>query len=221
MALRNLPVLVLLSVLAACSSPTSGSGGTETATNDDPTPGKVDDDSGQTGSIGQAECTEDAQCIESVQTWLAEFEMPATYFHHFDSSSCGQVGIIAGADSAEGLACQCHVTGGGGGGLVAGPAGAACSDYGRRLDCIYPGSEFPGCDPDDPKSCDAICADLQARLQADAMLSYETEIRSAHCQDYHCLSVVRIGDSCYPGPPLRAPHDCAMSDQEILDAAGP
>ena len=175
-------------------------------------------DSGNSG-VGGFECSGAPECLERVQSWVLMFEQPETYWHTFDGGLCRHVGIIAGEASASGLACSCVVKGSGGA-LYAGPLGGGCSGYGR-LKCVYESSEFPGCDPADATSCNAICADFEARLAADAKLTYQTEVRSARCDDHHCRSVVRIGEQCYVEHKPHQPYDCALSDEEILALSTP
>jgi len=142
-----------------------------------------------------AECTKDADCLPNLQERLTQFESPAGYWPKADSGVCSQWGIYEGDNEVQGLACECYVTGSADATTLVGPSGLICSNYGRRLDCIYRGSEFPGCDPADATSCTAVCVDVAARYAANARVTWETEIRLARCENLHCYRVYRIGDN--------------------------
>ncbi|MEO7036794.1 MAG: hypothetical protein ABI548_22785, partial [Polyangiaceae bacterium] len=98
-----------------------------------------------------------------------------------------------------------------------------CDVAGRSGDCLYGCSEFPGCDPGDATSCQALCADLDARLDADAERTFDAALRSAVCTTdgaCGCRSVFRVEDHCYAGQAkLDTPYDCALTDEAILAQA--
>lgn len=179
------------------------------------------DNSGQTGSIGMAECTKDADCLPNLQERLTQFDSPAGYWPKADSGVCSQWGMYEGDKEVQGLACECYVAGSADPTTLVGPSGLGCSNYGRRLDCIYRGSEFSGCDPADAASCTAACVDVAARYAANARVTWETEIRLARCENLHCYNVYRIGDNCYAQTPntneaLATSYDCNLSPDSIL-----
>lgn len=90
-----------------------------------------------------------------------------------------------------------------------------CLVFRRDRTCLYARDEFPGCDPGDATSCEAVCSDLQARMQADSMRTIDAEVRLASCHGYYCECLLRIEEGCYVDNELRR-YDCALSDDEIL-----
>lgn len=210
--LRLLPVGLVLFFLGACNSSESGPSSLPVG------------NSGQTGSIGQAECTEDVICKASLVERLQEFESPAGYWPKADSGVCGEWAMNEGTKEIQGLACECYTAGNADPTTLVGPRGLTCSNYGRRLDCIYEGAEFPGCEPTDAASCTAVCVDVAARYEANARMTWKTEVLLARCENLHCYSVYRIGDNCYAqtpntNQPLATVYDCNLSPESILAQA--
>lgn len=96
-----------------------------------------------------------------------------------------------------------------------------CSELTRSGACLYCASEFPGCDIGDPRSCDAICADMTARRDRDYRKSYEVRTRLARCVAEHtnvCRVITEIDGQCVVGrfgDWLPAPVDCSLSDEDL------
>lgn len=96
-----------------------------------------------------------------------------------------------------------------------------CSEFARTPSgCLYCGSEFPGCSIDDPHSCDAVCADMASRYDAELQKAFSASLRRLSCgDDYTCEFVTEIEGLCYGRNPQRPPlaaFDCALSDAQIL-----
>lgn len=102
--------------------------------------------------------------------------------------------------------------------MLLAPGGAdRCLVHGRDRSCLYRADELSGCDPATATSCDASCAELEARLDADAARTLDVELRSASCDltSYLCQCVVRIEDGCYVDQDYTR-YDCSLSGAEIL-----
>jgi len=93
-----------------------------------------------------------------------------------------------------------------------------CDVWDRTGNCLYGGDDFHGCDRTDEHGCDAACATLAIRVQADAMRAYDVELRHAECKQGSCRNVFRIADKCYVGHLRLGPktYDCSLSDEQIL-----
>jgi hypothetical protein len=175
----------------------------------------VDDvaENGQTGSIGSSACSADSECIEMGRSALEQFDSPGYMIEDFASTGCELVGNAAEAESR--FVCACHDDDGG-----SRYVGLDCGASGRLGECLYPASEFEGCEQEDD-SCAAVCADLVERQHQDAAHTYETELRSATCmQGAACLGVVHVADRCFVfnTGSLEGPYDCELDDAAILAA---
>jgi len=169
-----------------------------------------------TQPIGASECGTDSMCAEiadNTARGLMTAEVPA---YHVVSSACGQVGVIAEV-TVQGPACQCRTQGGGT--LIIGPTGLPCSLSSRGGGCLWDTTAWPACDPAVADSCDATCAEAEARLAADAAHIFDTQVRLAVCDGVSCNIVIRVDDACYVrSPTSRHAYDCALSDEQILAA---
>jgi hypothetical protein len=56
-----------------------------------------------------------------------------------------------------------------------------CSEYDRTTGCLYFEHEFPGCNIDDPRSCDAVCADFAQRIAREWARTFQMRERLARC----------------------------------------
>jgi hypothetical protein len=98
-----------------------------------------------------------------------------------------------------------------------------CSEYARTPACLYCEREFPGCSVDDATSCDAVCAEMTARYDAELQKTFTFHARVARCKENtYCEWVTEIDGKCYAREPqtLEMPaFDCSLSDAEILQHA--
>ena len=168
----------------------------------------ISDANGQTGSIGSSECSTDAECVGIAQARLDALAQAGSVGSTFNQANCITAGLASGPSA---IVCEC--TNEGGGSLT---VGLDCARHGRHGECIYPADEFPGCQLGVAESCDAVCSDLQSRLEAAAMQTYATELRSAYCNDYACVSVSRVDDTCHVNSDYIRAYDCSQSDEDIV-----
>lgn len=95
-----------------------------------------------------------------------------------------------------------------------------CSEYARAPSCLYCASEFPGCNVDDPGSCDVTCADMAERYDAEMAKTYNVTSRVARCaENIECEYVTEIDGACYARNPVQKDlpaFSCDLSDEEIL-----
>jgi hypothetical protein len=96
-----------------------------------------------------------------------------------------------------------------------------CSEWSFPPGCLYCESEFPGCSVDDPRSCDAVCADMFRRFEAQSQRVTVATARLARCSPdkSNCQAVTQIEGHCYAGPPSAGPTveiDCNLSDDELI-----
>ena len=168
----------------------------------------VSDANGQTGSIGGAECLTDTECVAIAQGQLDALAEPSSVGSTFDQAQCIMAGLASGP---SGIVCEC--TNEGGGSLT---VGLDCARHGRHGECIYPADEFPGCELGVAESCDAVCSDLQSRLEAAAAQTYESELRAAYCDNDACVAVSRIEDVCHVNGDYIRAYDCSQSDEDIV-----
>ncbi|HXK16928.1 MAG TPA: hypothetical protein VNG33_03970, partial [Polyangiaceae bacterium] len=174
--------------------------------------------SGQTGSIGPSndECTVAADCDQQLAAEVAGLREPAPASVSFSNAECINLGVVGGA---SGPACACHVAGGDGT-LAVGPVGGDCFALGRGGDCLWPGSDFDGCQVGEASACDATCADLEQRLADDAAKKLDAESVYDTCRENTCHGVVRIGERCFADHSYTEgrSYDCPLGGEAILAA---
>lgn len=95
-----------------------------------------------------------------------------------------------------------------------------CSEYARAPSCLYCENEFPGCNVDDPGSCDIVCADMADRYDAEMAKTYDVNSRVARCgESSECEYVTEIDGACYARNPVQKDlpaFSCDLSDDELL-----
>jgi hypothetical protein len=182
---------------------------------------------GQTGSIGQAVCVDDADCAKKVEDIVGGLRMPIQTGRHLIGSECFARGS---ADPAmffsHPTACACYYGTSDGdprSWASAVPLGLkpACNVEGRSLDCLSWCSDFVGCDPADKTSCDAPCAELATRIDQDNARTFDVQIRYAKCAagGGRCDAVFRIENRCYTHTSYTTrTYDCSLTDAAILAA---
>jgi hypothetical protein len=173
-------------------------------------------DNGQTGSIGQSECSTDADCAAEAEHLLEPLRTPQQNARVVTGGSCGETAIEIDGEWHQGAACDCSTVGGGS--LPLGPAGVPCLILGRGGDCIWDTTDFPDCSQREASFCADACADLNERLEADAARVFDVAVRRARCDEPKCEIVLRVEDRCYVRTIDRV-YDCSLSDDEILEQA--
>ncbi|MBN1611458.1 MAG: hypothetical protein JW940_32795 [Polyangiaceae bacterium] len=175
---------------------------------------------GQTGSL--AYYCRDSECVSHALDWLESLDPSHAWAPVFVGSECHQY-------------CKCLADDGGY--EIVAPTGSPCAYRGRGGFCILPDSEVSLCDPSEPNSCQATCADLENRLAQDAMKVFDASVRFAACVTPEgwtsgstgagsCRMVAVINGACYtnddPGGFFTdTPHDCSLTDQQIVLATYP
>ena len=162
------------------------------------------------GPVGAVGCYTDEDCEVTCSGFIEGLDAPTRPLEVV-SAACTMTSFVPSPPAAS---CDCAVEGGGSVPLSSGYPDA-CLRYGRDRSCIYRRDEFPGCDVDDPTSCDAACADLEDRMRADAERVYDAEVRYAACRDYDCDCILRMSDGCYVQWDIHR-YDCALSNAEML-----
>lgn len=199
-AATGVVMLALPSLLVACSS------------------GSSRQSSGQTGSVGPSadECLVASDCEERAADEVLQFSSPTTNSKHFDAAECTQVGVVGGP---SGPSCVCRIAGTDGS-LDVGPVGLDCYALGRGGDCLFAGGEFHGCDVTDATSCDAVCADLEQRLDDDAARIFEASSVYAACENQECKTVVRLDERCFADHSYLSgrSYDCSLGGEAIWAA---
>ena len=152
----------------------------------------------------------ETECQERVASRSAPSVPPAPFL----SATCEQTGITAGGESWEGAACSCEVAENAWSLVAGGPD--ACSNYGRAGTCLYLASEFPGCDPEVPTSCDAVCDDLHQRQSAHAAETLELTHWASACEVSGCYCAYQRGESCFLDNDV-APYSCDLSIEEMRE----
>jgi hypothetical protein len=174
--------------------------------------------SGQTGSIGATadDCNAASDCDARLADEVLGLRGPVPPSVSFGGAECINLGVVGGA---TGPACECQLSGASGT-LAVGPAGANCFALGRAGDCLWPGTDFDGCEVGQAGACDATCAELQQRLAGDAARSFDATAVYADCRDHTCHGVVRIGDRCFADRSYTEgrSYDCALGGEAILSA---
>lgn len=114
--------------------------------------------------------------------------------------------------------CLCFEEGTEQSALLLSPTGPDdCLVYGRDRSCLYEKRSFPGCSLSEPESsCDDACAEVQRRLEVDALRKPQVQLRSTACAQTGCRCVLRINDACFVDDWLDA-YDCDQTDEQILD----
>jgi hypothetical protein len=170
-----------------------------------------------TAAIGATECRSDADCVAIAAGPIAVLSSPQISPYHVVGSACTEAGVWGGMDWIQGPACQCQLQGGGT--LLIGPTGVACSLASRGGGCLWDTTQWPACDPASKISCVGTCYDAEGRLAIDAARVFESEVRLARCGQVYCDIVVRVEDRCYVRSPSESPaYDCALSDDQIIAA---
>lgn len=171
---------------------------------------------GQTGSIGAAECLSEEDCAENYREPLERLRKPVPSVLRVVATECKQVNII-GQESHSGLACVC--TNEGGGSHYVGPLGGPCALQSRNgRSCLLDGQGFKGCTPQEPATCEGVCAELARLAQVDAARTFDVQLRTAKCTGGRCQVVYRVDDACLTNLDGAA-HSCSLSDTDILAAA--
>jgi hypothetical protein len=173
---------------------------------------------GHRTSGGARECMIDAECLATAEARVAGLMTPATYQAQATVASCQQASIFDGSAWIQGPACQCQNQGGGV--RLIGPSGLPCSLGGRAGACLWDTTTFPACDQQPASFCADVCADVEARLAADFARGVDASVRLARCGAVYCEIVLRVEDRCYAGVALGTAYDCALTDEQILAAAG-
>lgn len=179
----------------------------------------------QSAPIGMAECTEDADCEGGLDSWLVSMAGPRTPRDRpIGEVACIMLTVVgAGADNGAGPACQCRFEAGGS--LSVGPRGVPCLARSRTGNCIWEGSEFPGCEIGTRSNCSDFCDQLLERHREDDLRVFETEALGAVCEGFSCKSLARVDDQCFftwrnVGP---APCDVDLlstSEPPVVDPPG-
>jgi len=167
----------------------------------------------QTGSPGMVECNVDADCHRDVtgsggSTVTAQLVGASCHFSNYQPVCECQLlrPPSAGQDSHVFTALPGYRPGG-------------CSEYTLVPGCLYCESEFPGCNIDEPTSCDAVCADFVARANQESARPISARERLARCVENRCQRLYEIDGKCYVGEPWRPEargYDCSLSDDELL-----
>ncbi len=181
------------------------------------TPAETDD--AYTDSLGHTvRCLDAEDCEAPCQAFLGHADRTVDP-PIFGQSRC-ELAALVDADPTSALpapSCLCIEEGSDQSALLLSPTGPdSCLVYGRDRSCLYEKRSFPGCDLSEPESsCDAACAEVQRRLEVDALQRPSVQLRSAACGETGCHCVLRINDACYVDDWLD-PYDCAESDEGII-----
>jgi hypothetical protein len=169
---------------------------------------------------GGYQCHEASDCESLVVTGVEELRSPADEPPAF-VSRCERATLSSGPNQAlligsgDDVLCTCGTANGDVGWLLYG-GGSECRVYGRTRQCLYEASAFTTCDPNEPvESCRETCETVASLLADDARRSYEARVRSNRCVSHDCQAVLEIDGICYLNH-SKLPHDCALSDDEIV-----
>ena len=184
----------------------------------------TDDDSEEQGdptrpfepAPGPTECTQDRACEDLAYAALAELSEPAATPGLLGPPVCREVAFADGTEG--GPTCRCPIDGWGNGSL--GPVGLGCFARGRGGECLFDETDFAGCNPDKPASCDDACELLYSRVQENAKRIFDTEVLDSACVEQRCRTVIRIGNVCFPKGAEREfdGYDCNLGAEGILEA---
>jgi hypothetical protein len=100
-----------------------------------------------------------------------------------------------------------------------GPVGLGCYAVGRTGNCLFDDSEFTTCNVDDRDACEAPCAELERRVNADIERTVEAELVAFACIGYYCRTVLSLDGQCFVDNDydyLDRAHDCALGGEAIL-----
>lgn len=215
--MRRAVAACLFMVLGACSG--SEAPRERDAVPEAADPGNPAPEVGDIGGVGAAECQDDAECREVVQREVEHRSAPP-FPRDYGHGQCvrGDIGLASsgwGGDFGE-PSCACGeertIV------LLSDTSPHECLWHGRGERCVYRTVEFPGCDLDDADSCNAICADLQARIDADAKIAVDGEVVSARCDRGACAGVLRLEDSCYARSSF-LPQPCDKDPEQLIEDA--
>lgn len=161
------------------------------------------------------ECTGDS-CLPKCQAAADALAVPATEYEKYTGSACELMGTTSGPSKPG---CECQLSGGAFRALSPEMVDGTCLFYGRDHSCLYADSEFPGCDPAQADSCAAPCADLQARVEADAKKAVTATVQASACTAA-CHCALKIGDKCFMDS-FHEPLDCSLTAEQMLDEVSP
>lgn len=182
------------------------------------TPAEVDD--ANVDNLDQAVlCLDSEDCQTQCQSFLDHATRPVDP-PNFQRSRCELAALVdADPSSARPAAsCLCFEEESDQGALLLSPTGPDdCLVYGRDRSCLYERRSFPGCNLSEPESsCDSACAEVQRRLEVDALRKPQVQLRSTACAQTGCHCVLRINDACFVDDWLDS-YDCAQTEQQIID----
>ncbi len=163
-------------------------------------------------------CLEDDDCTDRCDLLTQQAQAPVRP-PVFQSSLC-ELAVVIDGDPTEvqpAASCLC-VENDTNGALLLSPTGPdKCMVYGRDRTCLYERDSFPGCDLNVPQSsCQNVCAEVQRRLEVDAIREPRVEVRRAGCEESGCHCVFDINNTCYVDDWLDA-YPCDQSDEEIME----
>ncbi|MET0413698.1 MAG: hypothetical protein ABW217_20480 [Polyangiaceae bacterium] len=188
----------------ACSG---GQSGGEVTTNEPPP-----DQGGQ----GQRECEVAEDCREKAENRLTLFTTVQEADVRLDASQCEVQGFIVDSGSFTGPTCECR---GGDRSYVLGPAGLGCYVVGRTGNCLFDDTEFTSCDVIDDSACEAPCAELERRVNADIERTVDAELVEFACVATYCRTVLALDGQCFVDNDyeyLDRAYDCALGGEAIL-----
>lgn len=181
-------------------------------------PAEVDDGDPEARAYEAVACLDDTDCAARCGQFAEMASMPVEA-PVFTESRCELAAVVAGdpADAEPAPSCVCIEGGDKRSALLVSATGPdSCLLYGRDRSCLYEAKSFPGCDLDRPEtSCEATCAEVQRRIEVDALREPQARVRGARCSDTGCRCVLEIGGACYVDDWLDA-YDCSASDEAIL-----
>lgn len=110
------------------------------------------------------------------------------------------------------------------------PEPGGCAVRGHAHACVMEHGAFDGCDPGDSTACDALCDELQERIDEDGATAQAYRVRSARCTEKNfegniyaqCdTGVLEIEGFCYPvegSIDWDSWQSCDLDDETILEA---
>lgn len=151
-----------------------------------------------TGS-GATACTDPAACEVGCLDWVASMETPTEPPPRHIAARCEYANFSGRTVTTwEGFGCWCDLPQEGRREFVH-RANEACSNFGRGGTCLYRSEEFPGCDVEEPSSCEAVCEDLYQRKVVHAAETIELELRDSLCTVGACHCAYRNDEQCFLG----------------------
>lgn len=181
--------------------------------------GPIGPDPGGPGLPGQSECLEDLECRDKYEAQLEALSQPAPRTLEVTASRCEPLGVSFDFESVQGNACYCDTADGGQ--LTLGPVGVGCYLIGRDGSCIFGDADYAACDTLDTSTCDAVCEEAAARVEADSNRPIATELLLAECRASNCAAVVSVNGRCYINNEygIGRERDCALGAEAILEAS--